>query len=76
MGEQGLTPATEAYVASGAPVPDEWLVDLAIPLATVQRVEQDACILTMAGPFLDCSGVTLTRLIKEASLDKGMSEGT
>ena len=31
MGEQGLTLATEASVASGAPVPDGTLMDLAIP---------------------------------------------
>ena len=30
----------------------------------------------MVGSFLDCSGVTSTRLLEEASLNEGASEGT
>ena len=48
---------------------------LSVPLATDQRFEQDACILTMVSSFLDCSGVT-SHFLEEENLDGGMSEGT
>ena len=49
---------------------------VSVPLATVHRFEQDTRILTMVGSFLDCSGVTLPRLLEEVSLNEGVSEGT
>ena len=45
-------------------------------LNMVQRFKQDACVLTMVGSFLDCSGATLTHLVEEASRNEGTSEGT
>ena len=44
------------------------------PLATVQRFEQDARILTMIGSFLECCGATSTRLLEEVSLDEGTQQ--
>ena len=32
--------------------------------------------MTMIGSFLDCSGATSTRLLEEAILEEGVSEGT
>ena len=49
---------------------------VSVPLNTVQQFEQDSQVLTMVGSFLDCSGVTLTRLLQEASYDESASEGT
>ena len=45
-------------------------------LATIQRLEQDSRIMTMIGSFLNCSGATSTRLLEEAMLEEGVSEGT
>ena len=48
---------------------------LSLPLSTVQRLEQDTCVLTTVGSFLDCSGATSTHLLEEAILDENASEG-
>ena len=51
---------------------------LTLSLAAIQRLEQDSRVMTMIGSFLDCSGTTSTRLrlLKEAILEEGASEGT
>ena len=49
---------------------------LSVSWAAMQSFEKDACILTMVGSILDCSGVTSTHLLEEASFGEGMSEGT
>ena len=49
---------------------------VSVPLNMVQWFEQDTRVLTMVGSFLDSSGVTSTRLLKEMSCYEGASEGT
>ena len=49
---------------------------ISISLANIQRIEQDARVMTMIGSFLDCSGATSTLLLEEAMLEDGMLEGT
>ena len=46
---------------------------LNVPLATIQRLEQDSRITTMIGSFLDCSGTTSTLLLEEAMLEEDAS---
>ena len=48
---------------------------LNVPLATIQRLEQDSRVMTIIGSFLDCSGATCTRLLKEAMLEESSLEG-
>ena len=40
-----------------------------IPSSMLQRLEQDARVLTLIGSFLDCSGFSTNSLLDEASLD-------
>ena len=47
-----------------------------VSLATIQRLEQDARMMTMIGSFLDCSGATSMGLLEEAMLEEGASEST
>ena len=49
---------------------------LSVSLAIIQRLEQDAWVMTMIGSFLDCSGVTSTHLLEEAMLEDGALEVT
>ena len=49
---------------------------LTVSLPTIQRLEQDSSLMTMKGSFLDCSGITSTRLLEEAMLEEGALEGT
>ena len=52
------------------------LESVSVLLATVQRFEQDACILTIVGSFLNCSVVTSNVHLEQASFDEGTLEGT
>ena len=47
-----------------------------IPSSILQRLEQDAGVLTMIGSFLDCSGYLVNSLLDEAVLDPEASETT
>ena len=46
---------------------------LSVSLAIIQRLEQDAHVMTMIDSFLDSSGATFSHL---AMLEEGASEGT
>ena len=49
---------------------------LTVFLATIQRLEEDSCVMTMIGSFLNCSCATSNHLLEEAMLEEGMLEGT
>ena len=49
---------------------------LTVSLSTIQRLEQDARIMTMIGSLLDYLGAISTHLLEEVILEEGVSEGT